>query len=254
MDQNHPLSDNWSMNTITKDYSNSMSGLLINSAPRTPLNNTPDIQSKNNSTPAPGIKSYPSHSTDQPSEIDKTSSQSNPEDAEVDETKPYSEIRPGNDQGFTQAEIKLIEELKTIDTKVRQHEMAHIAAGGKYITSGANFTYQRWPNGKNYAVGGEVSIDTSSVPGDPEATIKKMRQVKNAALAPADPSSQDLKVAAKAMSAVSKALSELIISQAEDQASVNEEKALGPFKKAADSYEKVSALPGKGISSFQTAV
>jgi hypothetical protein len=201
------------MNTITNVYNANISGLLINSVPKAPLNNT---------------------------------------NAEADEA--YSEIQPGNDQGFTQAEIQLIEELKEIDTKVRQHEMAHIAAGGKYVTSGANFTYQRGPNGKNYAVGGEVGIDTSPVPGDPEATIKKMRQVKSAALAPADPSAQDLKVAANAMSEVSKALSELILSQAEDRAAANEEKALGPLKKAADSYERTSALSGKEIPSFQIAV
>jgi len=231
-----------------------MSGLLINSVPRTPLDNTPDIQSKNNPKLIPVIDSYPSDTIYQSPEINKPSDQSNPEDTEVDETKNYSEIIPGNDQGFTQAEIKLIEELKEIDTKVRQHEMAHIAAGGKYITSGASFTYQRGPNGKNYVVGGEVSIDTSPVPGDPEATLKKMRQVRSAALAPADPSSQDLKVAANAISEVSKALAELIIFQAEDQASANEEKAFGPFKKAADSYKKTSALPWEKISSFQIAV
>lgn len=240
------------MNTITSPYNTNISGLFINSVPKAPLSNTPDIQSKNNSIPASGIKSYPAHSADQPSGIDKTSDPGNPENAEVD--KAYSEIRVGNDQGFTQAEIQLIEELKQIDTKVRQHEMAHIAAGGKYITSGANFTYQRGPNGKNYAVGGEVGIDTSPVPGDPEATIKKMRQVKSAALAPADPSAQDLKVAANAMSEVSKALSELIISQAEDRAAANEEKAFGPLKKAADSYERTNALSGEKTSSFQIAV
>jgi hypothetical protein len=240
------------MNTIISPYNNNISGLLINSVPKLPLNNTPDIQSKTNSTPAPGIRSYPSHSIHQPSGINKTSDPGNPENAEVDEA--YSEIRPGNDQGFTQAEIQLIEELKQIDTKVRQHEMAHIAAGGKYITSGANFTYQRGPNGKNYAVGGEVGIDTSPVPGDPEATIKKMRQVKSAALAPADPSAQDLKVAANAMSEVSKALSELIVSQAEDRAAANEEKAFGPLKKAVASYERTSGLSGEENPSFQIAV
>jgi hypothetical protein len=242
------------MNTITSLYDNNMSGLFINSAPKAPLHHTSDIQSKNNSTLIPDITSYPTHSIDQPSKITQNSDQGSSKDAEVDKTKTYSEILSGNDKGFTQAEIQLIEELKQIDTKVRQHEMAHIAAGGKYITSGANFTYQRGPNGKNYAVGGEVGIDTSPVSGDPEATIKKMRQVKSAALAPADPSAQDLKVAANAMSEVSKALSELIVSQAEDRATANEKKAFGPLKKAADSYEKASVLPEEETPSFQIAV
>ena len=59
--------------------------------------------------------------------------------------------------------------------------MAHITAGGRYITSGANFTYKRGPDGRSYAVGGEISIDTAPIPGDPQATIQKMRQVKSAA-------------------------------------------------------------------------
>ena len=92
------------------------------------------------------------------------------------------------DQTLTQAELRLVNELKQTDREVKQHEMAHIAAGGRYITSGANFTYKRGPDGQNYAVGGEVSIDTSPVPGDPQATIDKMRQIRSAALAPATPS------------------------------------------------------------------
>ena len=52
------------------------------------------------------------------------------------------------------------------------------------------------PDGNRYAIGGEVSIDVAPVDGDPEATIAKMEIVKAAALAPAEPSAQDRKVAA----------------------------------------------------------
>ncbi|MFG0316505.1 MAG: putative metalloprotease CJM1_0395 family protein, partial [Planctomycetota bacterium JB042] len=45
---------------------------------------------------------------------------------------------------------------------------------------------------------GEVSIDVSPVPGDPEATIRKMEVVRKAALAPQEPSVQDQRVAQKA--------------------------------------------------------
>ena len=48
-----------------------------------------------------------------------------------------------------------------------------------------------------YATTGEVSVDTSAIPNDPEASIEKMRTVIAAALAPAEPSSQDRQVAAK---------------------------------------------------------
>jgi hypothetical protein len=155
---------------------------------------------------------------------------------------------------LTPAEIQLIEDLKHIDTEVRQHEMAHIAAGGKYITSGANLSYKRGPDGKNYAVAGEVGIDTSPVPGDPQATLQKMRQVKAAALAPASPSAQDLKVASSATSTAAEALSDLMMLQAEEQARTNETKAFGNRKKAADAYETINNLPEAATTTFKIAV
>ena len=54
------------------------------------------------------------------------------------------------------------------------------------------------PDGRRYAVGGSVSIDTAPVKGDPEATIRKAQQIKAAASAPSDPSGQDRRVAAQA--------------------------------------------------------
>jgi len=47
------------------------------------------------------------------------------------------------------------------------------------------------------------------VPNDPQATIKKAQQIKRAALAPKDPSSQDRKVAAEASKMEAKARQEL---------------------------------------------
>ncbi|MEE9161742.1 MAG: putative metalloprotease CJM1_0395 family protein [Candidatus Neomarinimicrobiota bacterium] len=91
-----------------------------------------------------------------------------------------------------------IAELKRRDTEVRRHEQAHVAAAGRYARGGANFQYVLGPDGKLYAVGGEVQIDTSEVPDDPEATIRKAQTVRRAALAPSNPSSQDQRVAAAA--------------------------------------------------------
>ena len=67
---------------------------------------------------------------------------------------------------------------------MRAHEAAHQAAGGQYAGA-MSFTYQRGPDGAQYAVGGEVPIDVSPVAGDPQATIEKMRVVRSAAMAPA---------------------------------------------------------------------
>ncbi|GAB2865100.1 hypothetical protein GCM10027277_37500 [Pseudoduganella ginsengisoli] len=90
-----------------------------------------------------------------------------------------------------------IDKLKASDTKVRQHEQAHLAAAGGLATSWPTYTYQRGPNGVNYAVGGEVNINTS--PGStPQETIARAERIQAAALAPADPSGQDRSVAARA--------------------------------------------------------
>lgn len=91
-----------------------------------------------------------------------------------------------------------LRELRQRDAEVRSHEQAHLAAGGPHVTGGASYTYQKGPDGRQYAIGGQVSIDASAVPGDPEATKEKARQVRRAALAPGAPSGQDQQVAIKA--------------------------------------------------------
>jgi hypothetical protein len=88
--------------------------------------------------------------------------------------------------------------LRSRDAEVRAHESAHVAAGGRYVTGGASYSYQRGPDGRMYAIGGEVGIDTAAVPDNPQATALKMRTVRAAALAPAEPSGADRAVAAAA--------------------------------------------------------
>ena len=99
---------------------------------------------------------------------------------------------------LSQEEQSQVEQLETRDREVRQHEQAHLAAAGGYARGGASYEYETGPDGKRYAVGGEVSIDTSKVSGDPEATIRKAQIVYRAALAPAEPSSQDRSIASQA--------------------------------------------------------
>lgn len=108
----------------------------------------------------------------------------------------------------SEADAALLAKLQARDRQVRQHEMAHLAVSGGLATSGASYTYQKGPDGVNYAVGGEVSIDTS--PGrTPEDTIARARQIQAAALAPADPSGQDRSVAAQAQQMEIQARAEL---------------------------------------------
>jgi len=99
---------------------------------------------------------------------------------------------------LTPAQQAQITELQTRDTQVRAHEAAHLAAGAGVVTGGANFTYQKGPDNKQYAIGGEVPIDASGG-RTPEETIAKMQRVRTAALAPRDPSATDYQVASTAM-------------------------------------------------------
>lgn len=94
-------------------------------------------------------------------------------------------------------EKRQVNELASIDTKVHEHENAHLAAAGGLAQGGADYTYTEGPDGKLYATGGEVSIDTSST-GDAQKDVQKAQQIQAAAMAPADPSPQDYRVAADA--------------------------------------------------------
>lgn len=105
-----------------------------------------------------------------------------------------------------------IAELVSRDAEVRAHEQAHAAVGGVYAGA-PTYTFTRGPDGKRYAVGGEVSIDVSAVPNDPEATLRKMEIVLRAALAPAEPSAQDLRVAGRAQAQMTQARAELAAQQ-----------------------------------------
>ncbi len=103
----------------------------------------------------------------------------------------------------------MIAKLKARDGEVRGHEAAHIAAGGRYVTGGASYSYQKGPDGVQYAIGGEVGIDSSPIPGKPEETIAKMQVVRAAATAPAEPSGADLAVAGAAAQVMASAVASL---------------------------------------------
>ncbi|WP_263144461.1 putative metalloprotease CJM1_0395 family protein [Pseudomonas sp. RIT-PI-AD] len=111
-------------------------------------------------------------------------------------------------------EQQQIAELANRDRDVRNHEQAHAAVGGAYAGA-PSYTYERGPDGRTYAVGGEVSINVGASADDPETTLRKMISVQAAALAPADPSSQDLSVAARASAQAARARMELASQQSE---------------------------------------
>lgn len=127
-------------------------------------------------------------------EAQETAAEKPPQEKPVASTKEPIETSAS---GLTDAEEAQIDSLKDRDREVRTHEQAHANTGGQYAGS-PSYEYQTGPDGQQYAVGGEVQIDTAPIAGDPAATIAKMETVIRAALAPADPSGQDKAVASAA--------------------------------------------------------
>lgn len=121
----------------------------------------------------------------------------------------------GSTAQLSDSEQREVDELKQRDRVVRAHEQAHMSAGGGLVRGGAQYEYKRGPDDKLYAVGGEVTIDTSEE-DEPEATIAKAQRIRTAALAPADPSAQDRAVAAQASNMENNARTELREQTAEE--------------------------------------
>ncbi len=148
----------------------------------------------------------------------------------------------GNKPGeLSDADHVTISKLKARDTKVKQHEQAHLSAAAGLNVTPASFTYQKGPNGVSYAVAGEVKIDTS--PGhNPEDTLAKAQQIIDAALAPADPSPADRSVAARAQYMAQQARIEM---QQQNEGAQNPAQA----RQAVHAYED-STLKTSGLDTF----
>ncbi len=125
------------------------------------------------------------------------------------EQKNKEQGRSDSNELLSEEELREVESLAQRDREVRAHEQAHLSAAGSRATSGANFSFTTGPDGKRYATGGEVGIDTSPVRGDPEATLRAAALIQRAALAPAEPSAQDRQVAAEANAMAQEARAEL---------------------------------------------
>lgn len=130
-----------------------------------------------------------------------------------DQAVQEAAVKRRAEQERQQAERDQIQKLAARDREVRAHEQAHAAVAGQYASS-PTYSFVRGPDGVSYAVGGEVKIDTSPIPGDPEATLRKAQQLRRAANAPAEPSSQDSRVAAQATQMEQQARAELREQQA----------------------------------------
>ncbi|MBW7875884.1 MAG: hypothetical protein H3C47_07850 [Candidatus Cloacimonetes bacterium] len=158
--------------------------------------------------------------------------------------KSDTEKKDGSGKELTPQEQEEINKLKARDAEVSAHENAHAAAAGPYARGGANYSYQTGPDGKRYRVGGHVNIDISEE-RDPRATIQKAQVIYRAALAPAEPSSQDRSVASAAKQMEARARQQL----AEEEKSNSQSNV----KKALNAYEKSTQFKAQFSSGFSLA-
>ncbi|MDR2614699.1 MAG: hypothetical protein LBC91_05185 [Candidatus Accumulibacter sp.] len=164
----------------------------------------------------------------------------------ADEAGSANAPRKRNGEALSEDELREVEKLKTTDRKVRQHEQAHVAAGGDMVTSGATYGYVMGPDGQRYAVSGEVGIDTS--PGrTPEETLRRAARIRAAALAPADPSPQDRNVAAQAARMQMQAAQEIAMRQWSEESGESEDDAETP------ALSGIKATEGKSGSAKETS-
>jgi hypothetical protein len=146
---------------------------------------------------------------------------------------------------LTSDEKAQLSQLKAVDSRVKAHEAAH--QSGAAASGGASFTYKKGPDGVMYAVGGEVPvrIQTGSTP---QESIANLQGVIATALAPADPSPQDVSIASKARVMMMKAQQELAQEIQEKM-----RKSTGYTQNAKNEYEKNTNTDSENKNSEITA-
>ena len=195
-----------------KSLSDTVSSIREALGEKDPLVNddTQDDNSEENSFALTGSDKNPDAVDDTESHDKSIVKKSSADKAKEKEQKEAAQNHNGKKQNgeyLTDDEQSEVEQLKARDTEVRAHEQAHQSAGGSYAGS-PQYEYKTGPDGNKYITDGHVNIDIGKE-STPEKTIEKMRTVISAAHAPAQPSGQDLKVAAEAQQKMSEAQQEL---------------------------------------------
>ena len=165
------------------------------------------------------------------------------EDAEKSGQSQEEETKQFGQEELSQEEKHEVTRLQRTDSKVRAHESAHVNAGAGLIRGGPYYDFETGPDGKRYAVGGRVEIDHEPE-DDPETTIRKMKRVKNAALAAGEPSTEDRQVAAKAQRHEAEAQVELIQKERENIARLSADDTEQSASEAARPYGPPKPVAG----------
>ncbi len=90
---------------------------------------------------------------------------------------------------------RVLDKFKKVDMDVRSHEQTHATIG--ITTTPISYNYQKGPDGKMYAVGGSVRLDTS-IPKDPKMAMEKLDRIKDAVTGVDKPSGADMAISTAA--------------------------------------------------------
>jgi hypothetical protein len=85
---------------------------------------------------------------------------------------------------------RVLDKFEATDARTHTHEQTHASS---VHASTPDYTYQQGPDGKLYALGGSVRMDTS-VPKDEAAAAAKMENLSQASTAPHDLSAADAQI------------------------------------------------------------
>ncbi len=130
--------------------------------------------------------------------------------ARLDLGNLLEQLKQKKEGELTPEQQQLIEKYKKADREVRAHEQTHLAVPGNLVVSSANLEYVTGLGDVRYVAAGGVQINTSPVSNDPQATLQKAQQIERAALASAQPSPQDHRVAAQTEAMATRASAELL--------------------------------------------
>ena len=145
----------------------------------------------------------------------KTEKELHQADAEAREQLNSSSSEP-KEEKLELPEVKQeVAELQATEKEVIAHEQA---VGGS-LTGPVSYTYTEGPDDNLYVNGGEVSIQLKEGSSSKE-TISILERVHTAALAPLNPSPQDLRVAASAATQMQQIRGEIVTEQLVDDETV----------------------------------
>jgi len=155
---------------------------------------------------------------------------------------PQARERSAAGEPLDAAEQAGVRRLQEADQRVRAHERAHQAAGGG-AAGAASYSYTLGPDGKMYATSGEVPIRVEGG-RTPDETIAAAARLRAAALAPSDPSAQDLAVAAQAARMEARARAE----------KSRESSGEGPGPEAAPGTAPAEEARSRQVTAYEQAV